>query len=157
MAKQISAQQYNTLRAGYAQKLGFDLGNMTADQEHNLVELMASEGVASQDVKALPGSEINGSIPNIGNEAIAKTEQASPSATKRGRRAAASTSSRDADINRMLTTTAQEWDQLGNLAADVAAVSYSNAFDARLTEFVLEVLPGSQYTGMSAADFLSRR
>ncbi len=154
MAKQMSLQQYNTLRAGYAQKLGFNLDNMTADQEHELVEVMASEGLVWQDVKALPGN--NGSVPSVGNSEITQTEKAKPAATKRGRREAASTSSRDMDINRVLRTTAREWDELGTLAADVAAVSYSNAFDLRLTQFIVDVLPGSQYTGMSAEDFLSR-
>jgi len=175
MAKQMSLQQYNTLKAGYAEKLGFDLDNMTADQEHELVELMAADGLSLPATKALPASEsvptvhilhteqkgeINGTISNNGSGDISQvngSKSASKSSnTKRGRRGAASTASRDSDIHRMLTTTAQEWDHLGNLAADVAAVSYSNAFDSKLTEFIVEALPGSQYTGMSAADFLSK-
>jgi len=153
----MSAQQYNTLKAGYAQKLGFDIDKLTADQEHELVESMAAAGILRQDIKALPGSgEVNDGIPNTGNIEVSLHEGVKSATAKKSRRAAASTASRDADINRVLVNTAQQWDQLGNLAADVAATAYSNAFDSKLTEFIVEALPGSQYTGMSAADFLSR-
>jgi hypothetical protein len=149
----LSAQQYNILRAGHAQKLGFDINNLTVDEEHQLVESMAAAGILRQDIKALSGSEVN---PSVGNIEVSVNEGVKSATAKKSRRGAASTASRDADINRVLTQTAQQWDLLGNLAADVAATAYSNAFDAKLTEFIVDVLPGSQYTGMSAADFLSR-
>ncbi len=153
----ISQQQYNTLKAGYAQRLGFDIDKLTAEQEHTLVEAMSAAGILRQDIKALPGNSAvnNDDIPNSGNIEVASTEKIKAATAKKSRRAAASTASRDADINRVLTQTAQQWDQLGNLAADVAATAYSNAFDSKLTEFIVEALPGSEYTGMSAADFLS--
>jgi len=149
----MSEQQYNKLKAGYAQKLEFDINNLTVDQEHELVEAMAAAGILRQDIKALSGSaEIN---PSVGNIEVSVNEGVKSATAKKTRRTAASTASREADINRVLVNTAKEWDQLGHLAADVAATAYSNAFDTKLTEFIVEVLPGSKYTGMSAADFLS--
>lgn len=154
----MTSEQYQELRAGYADSLGYDINSLTSDQEHSLEEKMAADGVLQPRQLTLGGTIEPAQIPNAG-KSQALTVEPKAKATRKKREAApapASIQNRDVDIERMLTNLAHQGEDLGNLGAQIFTHTFSGALNVGITETVNDALQNSRFSGMSVSDFLDR-
>lgn len=147
----MSQFQYEELRRGYAENLGFKLDSLSQEQEHQLIEAMAADGIFAPSTKALPG-EVNPSNGN-GVEIVTATKGKAANRGK-GKKPAASVGSLDASIKQALVSAAEQGGQIGNLAGAVFTHQLITQRDAVITDALADALIPSEYAGMSLEDFL---
>jgi hypothetical protein len=152
--QQISQSQYEEFRKGYAESLGFNPDSLTQEQEHQVIEAMAADGITAPSVKALPGSEVN---PSNGNGAEIVTATAGKAAGKGegNKKPPASLGHFDDMINQSLVGAAKQGKGIGKLVGGVFVHQLLEGRDEVIEGALSDSMISSEYAGMSVESFLS--
>lgn len=165
MSKSITIAQYNKLRAGYAEAKGYDINDLTEDQNHELDNLMEADKIfRPKQALALAGdtAAVNDSLstPTAGNsgEQANSTNGKAANKTKGGSatKRKVSAADRDNDMERVQTQLAAQGYSTGRFNAQIFAATYGKGFNEELTDFYAEALTPSTATAGDVENFLNR-
>jgi hypothetical protein len=153
--QQITQSQYDEFRKGYAESLGFNPENLTAEQEHQVIEAMAADGIAAPSTKALPGSEVNPSNGN-GAEIVTATKGKATNSKRNvaSKGTTAGAGSRNSTIKQLVLNEVDQGREVGTLMAAGFAFGVDESYNANLDEFAAGILTRPSTAGKSIEDFL---
>jgi len=151
----MSQSQYDELRRGYAENLGFKSDNLTEEQEHQLIEAMAADGIVAPLTKALPGGEVNPSNGNGNGVEIVTTTKGKATTKNKNKKPSASIGNLDDSIKQVLVSASEQGLNVGELAGSLFIHQAVTRRDEVILDSFADALIPSKYAGMTVADFLS--